>query len=665
MNIFRIITVFTLVTVFGLTANAQKNYKKEADVAFSGGKYYKAIEMYKKAYTKESKNEVKAEILFQIAECYRGKNDGKQAAVWYNKSIKARYDNPIAIYYVAEIYKSEGRYEDAIVEFNKYKAANPGDKRAQKGVESCELAKKWKDEPTRIVVNPMPLINSEDYDFSPVFADKKNMQLFFTSTRKGSAGDDVSDVTGMNFADLYMTKVDKKGKWSEPVVLEGGVNTPASEGSSCLNKKRNTMYFTSCPVEAKGIMGCNLMWSKKQGTKWAEPEIIPITEDTFKVGHPAISLDDKMLVFASNMPGGQGGKDLWYITYNKKMKEWSKPTNLGSEINTAGDEMFPYIRHNGELYFSSNGHKGMGGLDIFKAASTGTNQWGGVENLKSPMNSEANDFGVVYHGAKDQGFFTTDREGGMGGDDIWSFKLSPLLFQLDGNVKNVETNEVIAGAKVKLIGTDGSSVSTTTDENGNFFFAENGPNRYINKETSYSIVVEKEKFLVAKGKETTVGLDKSRKFFHEYTLQPFQDVVIKLPLIEYKTAKWDLQPQYKDSLNFLYDIMTENPTLIIQLRSHTDHRGSTAANQKLSQRRAQSCVDYLVKEKGINKARIKAIGMGENEPIKGAGGVVLTKSYIDKLKSKEEKDAALQRNRRTDFKVIGDDFVPPAAAEAK
>tara|TARA_B110000459_G_scaffold203793_1_gene261823 strand:+ start:2338 stop:4329 length:1992 start_codon:yes stop_codon:yes gene_type:complete len=661
MNIIRIITVFTLLGVFGLTVNAQKNYKKEADVAFSGGKYYKAIDMYKKAYTKTSKSEVKAEILFQIAECYRGKNDGKQAVVWYNKSIKAKYDNPIAIYYVANIYKSEGKYEDAIVAFDKYKAANPSDKRAEEGVESSELAKKWKDEPTRFVVNPMPLINSEDYDFSPVFADKKNMEIYFTSTRKGSAGEDVSDVTGMNFSDIYRTKVDKKGKWSEPVVLEGGVNSPASEGASCLNKKKNAMYFTICGVENKGVMGCGLFWSKKQGTNWSEPEIIPITADTFTVGHPAISKDDKVLVFASNMPGGQGGKDLWYITYNKKMKEWSKPTNLGAEINTIGDEMFPYIRENGELYFASTGHKGMGGLDIFKAATTGINQWGGVENLQSPMNSEANDFGIIFDGAKERGFFTTDREGGRGGDDIWSFKLPALMFELDGSVKNVETGKSIAGAKIKLLGTDGSSASTTTDENGNFFFVENGPNRYVNKETSYSIIVEKEKYLNAQGKETTVGLDKSRKFFHEYTLQPFQDVIIKLPLIEYKTASADLQPQYKDSLNFLYDIMSNNPTLIIQLRSHTDHRGSTPANQKLSQRRAQSCVDYLVKEKGINSARIKAIGMGENEPIKSVGGISLTKKYIDTLKSKEEKDAALQRNRRTDFKVMGDDFVPPVA----
>lgn len=661
MKIFRIIGLLALVTVLSFNVSAQKNYKLEADVAFSGHKYYKAIEMYKKAYTKESKKEVKSEILFQIAECYRGKNDGKQAAVWYGKAIKAKYEDPIAMFYIAEIYKSHGKYEEAITQYGKYKAAKPSDKRADDGIESCELAKKWQEDPSRVVVNPMPLINSEDYDFSPVFADKKNLELYFTSMRQGGAGTEVSDVTGMNFSDIYKTKRDKKGKWSEPVVLNEAVNSPASEGASCLNKKRNMMYFTRCGIESKGVMGCSLYWSKKQGQKWSEPEVIPVTEDTFRVGHPAISPDDKVLVFASNMPGGQGGKDLWYITYDKKAKTWSQATNLGSEINTSGDEMYPYIRNNGELYFSSNGHKGMGGLDIFKAASTGANQWSGVENLQVPMNSSSDDFGLVFEGDKERGFFTTGREGGKGGDDIWEFYLPPMLFSLEGVVKDVETNAVLANAKVKLIGTDGSSAETTTDESGNFFFVENGPNRYLNPETTYSLVVEKEKYLVAKGKETTVGLEGSKKFFHEYALQPFQDVVIKLPLIEYQTAKWNLQPQYKDSLNYLYNIMTENPTLVIELRSHTDHRGSTSSNQRLSQKRAQSCVDYLVKEKGVHPDRIKAKGMGENEPIKGAGGVILTQKYIDKLKTKEEKDVALQRNRRTDFKVISSDFVPPSA----
>ncbi len=659
MKIIGIIGVLALVAVLGLTVNAQKNYKLEADVAFSGFKYYQAIEMYKKAYTKETKNEVKAEILFQIGECYRLKDDGKQAAVWYNKAIKAMYENPIAIYYVADIYKSEGRYEEAIVEFNKYKAANPGDKRADDGIKSCEAAKGWKDSPSRIVVNPMALLNSEDYDFSPTFADTKFEELYFTSTRQGSAGAVLSDVTGMNFSDIYRTKRDNKGKWSEPTVLNETVNSLVDEGASCLNKKKNMIFFTRCGVEQKGVSGCSIMWAKRAGEKWGEPELIVITEDTFTVGHPAISADDKVLVFASNMPGGQGGKDLWYITYDEKAKTWSPAKNLGAEINTSDDEMFPFIRENGDLYFSSTGHKGMGGLDIFKAKSTGVNQWSGVENLQAPMNSEANDFGIVFEGNKERGFFTTSRTGGKGGDDIWEFYLPPMLFELTGIVKDIESGKVLANAKIKLIGTDGSSAQATTDENGNFSFIENGPDRYINPNTSYSLVVEKEKYLIAKGKETTVGLEGSKKFFHEYALQPFQDKVIKLPLIEYLTAKWDLQPQYKDSLNYLYNIMTENPNIIIQLRSHTDHRSSTAYNQDLSQKRAQSCVDYLVKEKGIHPDRIKALGMGENEPMKGVGDVILTEKYIKSLKTKEEQEVALQRNRRTDFKVIGDNFVPP------
>jgi peptidoglycan-associated lipoprotein len=637
MKIIRIFGVFAFLAVLSLTVNAQKNYKLEADVAFSGFKFYQAIEMYKKAYTKEKKNAIKSEILFKIAECYRLKEDGKQAAVWYNKSIKAKYDDPIAIYYVADIYKTQGRYEEAIVEFNKYKAANPGDKRAEDGIKSCESAKEWKDNPTRTVVNPMSLLNSEDYDFSPVFSDKKNIELYFSSTRQGSAGGTVSDVTGMNFADIYQTKRDKKGKWSEPVVLNETVNSPASEGASCLNKKRNLIFFTRCGVEAKGVSGCGIMTAKRAGQKWGEPEFIEITEDTFTVGHPAISPDDNVLVFASNMPGGQGGKDLWYITYDKKAKTWSQAKNLGSDINTSDDEMFPFIRANGDLYFSSNGHSGMGGLDLFKASSTGVNQWSGVENLKAPMNSEANDFGIVFEGDKERGFFTTSREGGKGGDDIWEFYLPPVVFTLEGVVKDVETNKEIPNARIKLVGTDGSSAQTTTD-----------------------LVVDKENYLIAKGKETTVGHEESKKFFHEYTLQPFKDVVIKLPLIEYLTAKWDLQPQYKDSLNSLYQVMIDNPKLVIQLRSHTDHRSSTKYNQTLSQKRAQSCVDYLVKEKGIHPDRIKAKGMGESEPIKGEGDVILTEKYIKSLPTQEERDVALQRNRRTDFKVKSNDFVPPA-----
>ncbi|MCB0410236.1 MAG: OmpA family protein, partial [Flavobacteriales bacterium] len=590
---------------------------------------------------------------------YRLKEDGTQAAVWYSKAITAKYDDPIAILYLADIYKSQGKYEEAIVEYNKYKAAKPGDKLADIGIKSSTDAKSWKDNPTKVVVNPLPLLNSEDYDFSPTFSSKKGDEIYFTSTRQGSTGTEVSDVTGMNFDDIYFSKRDKKGKWSTPALLNATVNSPASEGSACLNSKKSTIYFTRCGVQKKGVMGCSIYTAGKSGQNWGEPELIAVAQDTFTVGHPAISDDDNTLVFASNIPGGQGGKDLWYITYDKKAKTWSQPVNLGPEINTPGDEMFPYIRDNGELYFASNGHPGMGGLDLFKAKSKGINQWGNPENLKAPMNSEANDFGIVFEEGQNRGMFTTSRSGGKGGDDIWEFYLPEIVFALEGVVRDIETQKPIAGAKVKLIGTDGLSAEMLTDESGAFSFKENGDARYINPNTSYSLVVEKEKYLSAKGKETTVGHESSMNFFHEYELQPMQGP-IKLPLILYAYNSADLLPESKDSLNYLYNIMVDNPNIVIQLRSHTDFRGKDAYNEKLSQRRAQSCVDYLIKEKGVAPDRIVAKGMGEKEPLKMPDGTLLDEKYINALKSEEEKEAAHQRNRRTDFKVLRDDYVPQA-----
>lgn len=659
MKTTKFFSILAIFLFFSLSLSAQKNYKQDADVAFSGLKYYQAIDLYKKAYTKEKSKEVKSEILFKIAECYRLKEDGTQAAVWYSKAITAKYDDPIAILYLANIYKSQGKYEEAIVEYNKYKAAKPGDKTADLGIKSCTDAKSWKDNPTKVVVNPLPLLNSEDYDFSPTFSSKKGDEIYFTSTRQGSTGTEVSDVTGMNFDDIYSSKRDKKGKWSTPALLNATVNSPASEGSACLNSKKNTIYFTRCGVQKKGVMGCSIYTAAKSGQNWGEPELIAVAQDTFTVGHPAISDDDNTLVFASDIPGGQGGKDLWYITYDKKAKKWSEPTNLGAEINTPGDEMFPFIRDNGELYFASNGLPGMGGLDLFKAKSKGINQWGAPENLKAPMNSESNDFGIVFEEGQNRGMFTTSRSGGKGGDDIWEFYLPEIVFALEGVVRDIETQKPIANAKVKLIGTDGLSAEALTDDNGAFAFKENGDARYINPNTSYSLVVEKDKYLSAKGKETTVGQESSMNFFHEYELQPMQGP-IKLPLILYEYNKADLLPESKDSLNYLYNIMVDNPNIVIQLRSHTDFRGNDKYNENLSARRAQSCVDYLIKEKGVAADRIVAKGMGEKEPLKMPDGTLLDEKYINSLKSEEEKEAAHQRNRRTDFKVLRDDYVPKA-----
>lgn len=661
MRYMKQIGLLFLVATFALSANAQKDYKKEGDLAFNGLQYYKAISSYKKAIPKASAND-KAYCYFKIGESYRITSDLDQALVNYEKAVLANYKDPIALFHIAECYKAQGNYEKAIVQFRKYKEAAPNDKRAEDGIKSSTLAAKWLDDPSRIIVNPMPLLNSEKNDYAPAFSDKKNTAIYFSSTRQSSDGADISNVTGDYFPDIYTATRSKIGKWSEPVLIDGeDVNTDESEAAPSLPKKKDVLYFTRCgKLKKKGAIGCSIWVSRKAGQSWAAPEVVPIaTGDSVIIGHPAVSSDGNTLIFTSNLPGGQGKADLWYITYNKKAKTWSEPTNLGPGINTSETEMYPFLRDNGELYFSSDGQLGMGGLDIFKANSTGDKVWGEVENMNYPLNSQDDDFGIVFESNQDRGLFTTNRKGGLGADDIWQFYLPPMIFSLEGIVKDVETDLPLANAKVVLTGSDGTKGEQMTDENGNFSFIENGPKNYINAENTYELTVSKKDYLTAKGKESTMDMVKSQRFFHEYALQPIGTEVVKLPQINYLLDKWDLLPESKDSLNHLYDIMVNNPTIVIQLRSHTDFRGSHQYNQGLSQKRAQSCVDYLVDEKGIARERLEAMGIGENEPLKIKGTEIeLDEAHINALKTTEEKEAAHLKNRRTDFRVIRQDYVP-------
>ena len=654
MRLHRVVGFLFLFLITSVQLVAQKSYLDDADHAlYNEEKYFEAIEMYKKAYVKEKGRDVKAEIIFKIAEAYRLSDQAEQAEVWYDKSIIAQYADPIARLRLAEVKMQNGKYDEALVDFQKYAAEKPEDPRGKQGIEAAENAQKWADNPENYVVEPVVLINSEFYDYAPAFSDKKNTELVFTSTREGSMGADQSEVTGDNFSDLYTTQRDKKGKWSEPTLAsqdKEGVNSEASEGAATFNSRRNTMYFTRCKVEKNGFMGCEIYTAKKQGTSYGAPEVIPISNDSVVIGHPALSPDDKILVFASDLAGGQGGKDLWYIKEESRGK-WSEPINLGPQINTPGDEMFPFIRENGDLYFASDGHIGMGGLDIFHAKKKGDGQWSEVSNLKAPINSPANDFAIIFDGAADRGYFTSSREGGRGKDDIWEFKKPPVLFVLKGLVKDDETGEPLSAATVKLIGTDGTTAEKETRADGTFEFADKGNGEsYINKNTSYSITVSKPNFLNAKGKETTVGIEESKIFAHLYELIPIKEEGIKLPEILYDFNKTTLTDQAKDSLDYLYKILIENPTLVIQLRANTDSRGSGPYNMKLSQGRAESVVKYLT-SRGIDPARMEPKGYGETN-------LLISDAEIAKLPTEEEREAAHQLNRRTDFIVLSNDFVP-------
>lgn len=663
MNIIRvfknigILSSLMFVLFFNLGVFAQKDFTKEADTEFNNEGYYKAIELYKKAYAKENSRAKKAEILFKIGECYRLTEDPKQSQVWYDKAIKANYPDPVALLYYADAIKAEGKYDEALTQYQLYVEKAPDDPRGKTGVESCTLAQKWKDNPSRFEIQNEVLLNSSKMDFSPTFEDKKYMALIFSSSREGSTGKELSQRTGENAADLYYSIRDNKGKWSVPTLLNEPLNTENEEGAAILNGKRNYMYFTRCHPKAEKSKEfiCHIYGAKKSGQKWDNIEMLAIAPDTINVGAPALAEDENFMIFTANdMSGGIGKRDLWYSKYDAKQKIWQAPVNLGSEINTVGNEMFPYLHEDGSLYFASDGHVGMGALDIYKAPKLGPDKWGKVENLKSPVNSAQNDFGIIFEGKAPKGYFTSDRNNGKGEDDIYSFFIPSIAFEIQGTVTDVDSKNPIESATVKLIGTDGSSVEAKTDKNGFYSFVSkqgNTKDRYVKENTSYQIFVSKEKYLNSKGEETTVGVEKSTIFVHDFAMQNISEPSkeIRFPEVLYDLGKWDLRPESKDSLNFLYQVLVDNPTIVIELSAHTDSRSSDEFNQDLSQKRAESCVQYLI-EKGIPGDRMNARGYGEKR-------LLVSDKEIAKMKSEVEKEAAHQKNRRTVFSVIRSDYV--------
>ncbi len=381
------------------------------------------------------------------------------------------------------------------------------------------------------------------------------------------------------------------------------------------------------------------------------------------------------------MPGGQGGRDIWMITRSKKNKPFEKAVNLGDVINTDGDEMYPTIREvNGKtfLYFASNGHLGMGGLDIFKSELV-DGKWTTPVNMKSPINSSSDDFGIIFNddakmlreaNAKEMGWFTTNRKGGRGSDDLWSFKLPPILFTLSGIVRDDSTKQILKGAEVRIEGSNGTVYVDSTDQTGSYHF----DNIQIVENTTYNMVVALKDYYSERGKESTVGLETSKDLVRDFYLDPIPKKPIVLPDILYDFNKWDLKPQYEDSLFGLVEIMKENPTFVIELGSHTDTRGSDTYNDTLSYNRAKSCVDYIISQ-GIEPDRISPKGYGERVPrllekdktvnYKGKDytftkGQVMTDEFINGLKTEGEREAAHQLNRRTTFQIIRTDYVPKA-----
>jgi peptidoglycan-associated lipoprotein len=517
----------------------------------------------------------------------------------------------------------------------------------------------WIANPTRYKVENMVYFNSKQSDFSPAYAKEDYKHVVFSSSREGSTGNKTSTVTGEYYSDLFKTRVDRKGKWSEPVPAGETVNSEFDEGAPSTNEKCNTLYYTSFREDKEGNMVCKIFVANKDGIEWGTSEALALVSDSITVGHPAISPDELSLLFVAEMKGGMGNKDIWKVTRASKTDAWGKPVNLGSQINTSGNEVFPYIHSDGTLYFSSDGYPGMGGLDIFAANLSAEGNWT-LENMKYPINSAADDFGIIFEIEKERGYFSSNRSGGKGSDDIYQFSLPPIEFNLLGTVKNQKTDEIIAGADLTLIGSDGTNIAKKTESDGSFSVK-------LAPTTDYRIVARRGGFLASKDKETTKGMTSSKEFRVEIYMSP-DDKRIDIPGINYDFGKWDLRQESMVALEELVEILTDNPNITIEIGSHTDLRGSDVANMDLSAKRAKSVVDFLIVY-GVDEERLTSKGYGETMPKEIdkplskkhdflKEGDKLTESFINALPNDLQKEKCHEINRRTDFGLTGRDFVP-------
>jgi len=639
---------------------AQKRKSERAYSSFNAGEYYDAIDLFKDSYSKAKKADkaTRTELGFMIAECYRLTNDPKNAETWYKLAVKSSTSKPEAQFWLSESLKKNGKYQQAIEEFKKYKQVAPSDPRTDKEIRSCELALEWQRNPEAYRVEELKDLNSKDSDFSPAYGRDDFGVIYFTSSREDAAGNKTHGATGQSFTDIFETRLDKKSKWSTPVPVDN-LNSDSEDGTPCFSSDFSEVFFTRCEAGKREKKGCVIMSSKRTGDKWGDPEDIKILPDSLVAAHPALSADGLTLYFVSDMPGGFGQKDIYSVTRAGETDPWSAPRNLGPDINTSGDELFPYIRDDGSLYFASDGLIGMGGLDIFRATSNPDGSWV-VKNLKPPINSSSDDFGITFENGNERGIFSSTRKG-RGNDELYTFELPPLKFNVTGLVKDEKTGSPVQGSVVQLIASDGSNLQAETGAGGDFKFA-------LKQDVDYIFLASKKGYLNGKEKETTKTQEKSRDYMVTILLTAI-DKPIELPNIFYDFGKWDLRPESMVSLDKLVETLNDNPNVTIELMSHTDSRDTEQYNQDLSQKRAQSVVQYLI-EKGIEAARLSPRGYGESTPkvVDTAiaaqnpflkDGTSLSEQYINTLATEEQKEVAHQINRRTEFRVLRTDYETP------
>lgn len=627
-----------------------------ANEQFDRGEYFDASKTYRKVYNKLTRKErpLRGEVAFKLGLCFDRLNMHARAASSFQNAIRDEYPDSTARFLLAKNLQAQGQYTKAIDAYNEYLSTQPKDGvRAIDGIAGCRYAIEAKKNPTRYVVSNMKLFNSSRSDFAPMYAGKELDRLYFTTTSEKALGSKKSEITGMKKGDIWTVRKNERGDWLRPEPVEGELNSELDEGIVSFSPDGGLMYLTKARREPHSNTGVEIYTSTRSDASWSAPVKFEITADTLSsYGHPAVSPDGNWLYFTSDMPGGSGGKDIWRINLRERAGSLE---NMGEFINTAGDEMFPYVRSDSVLYFASDGHPGFGGLDIFRAELTPSGGWR-VVNLGSPINSMADDFGITF-GVGESGFFSSNRGDARGYDHIYSFALPDLKITISGWVLDKD-EEPVPNAVIRIVGNDGSNQKERARDDGSFSFP-------LQRGISYVMLAGAKGYLNAKQEFTSSTAEEDAEYEVDFILASMTKPVV-VDNIFYDYDKATLRPESKKALDEMAQIMRDNPNITIEMAAHTDRHGSDKYNIDLSHRRAKSVIDYLISV-GIDKERLQAQGYGKSRPKtitkklarlypQFTEGTVLTPEFIEALPEKTDRDAADQINRRTEFQVLSTDY---------
>ena len=654
MKRIRSIDIFAIIILSAIVScsNEGINFKK-GEQAYSMGEYYRAAQFYRKSYqavpTKDK--EKRADRAYRMGDCYRRINNPQKAMQAYANAVRYGHPDSTSLIRLGQQQLKLGTYKAAKESFELYLQKDPTNELARSGLQSCELGPQWKENPNLYIIKKEANFNSSRSDYSPMLFGDDFDQLIITSTRRNALGDELNGISGVQYADMFVARKDENGKWKAVEEIESSINTEYDEGVSCISPDGKTMYFTRCSSDPDYPRYAEIWQSSRSDAAWGKPTKCEISKDTLSAfAHPAVSPDGQWLYFVSDMPGGEGGLDIWRTRI--LTSGFGGVENLGRPINTAGDEMFPSFRPTGDLYFSSDGHPGMGGLDIFKATPDSIKGWI-LENQQYPLNSYSDDFGMTFDGIHNRGYYCSSRgDNNRGWENIYSFELPEIIQSVTGWVYEKDGYELPEGL-VHVVGDDGTNEKLSVRGDGSFQMILKPDVRYVMLGQCKGYLNVKQEISVKQSQES-----------EEYTLQfplPPINIPVLIENIFYEFDKATLTPESTEALDKLAEMLNENPNITIELSSHCDYRGNDEYNQKLSQRRAESVVNYLI-EHGIKSDRLTARGYGENQPKVVRRrlaetheflheGDTLTEAYISKLKD-EQQDICNALNRRTEFKVL-------------